>query len=496
MANDSLLKGLQTRFKSNGQTKGPKIIAPAKSYINTTQTTLRNKPYEGFTENMLAYLASNPLHISSQANWVNLSTSNYLQLAYLSNPVVNAVINILADAWANMKYKVRILKDDEIIALEDYDADGGKLKSLLLKPNPRESGFEWIKANRVNYGVFGNSFVYASVPIGAEIVGFDYQMISVLNNLPPANLKTVITGAWLEATEMDEIVKHYELTNIDSSITEIATNKVWHTNTNNIRLDENFTLGRSKLVALRDPISNIAGAYETRNVMIYKRGAIGFLSSEKAADGTGSIALDDREIDQVQKRMEIYGTMRDQYEHMILPLPMKYVRMAMSIKDLMVFEEIESDAVAISNAYGVPELLVKYYVKGATFENIATSERQLYDRTVIPDSKDFMFGLNNFFKTEESGIELLASFDHVAALQQNKKEESEVNSKNAETMRKAFFSGAVIYNDYLAALNLPDDPTIGLLRIWDLTPEQLLAIDAGKSPTQTTNTNSDGNEPD
>jgi len=303
MANNSLFKELINGTKQNGQFKTPSINLAQKSFINTTQATLRNKPQEGFTDRMLEFLLNNPIASSKNANFINLITNHQLQICYMTNPVVNAVINILADAWANIKYKVRILKTDEIIDLEDYDADKGKLKSLLLAPNPRESGFEWIKANRVNYNVFGNAFVYASVPVGAEIVGFNYEMISVLNNLPNDNLKTIITGAWLEATTMDEIVKNYELRNIDGSFRDIATNKVWHTNTTNIRLDQNFTLGRSKLVALRAPISNIAGAFETRNVMIECRGALGFLSSEKSGDGTGSIALDSNEIKQVQKRL-------------------------------------------------------------------------------------------------------------------------------------------------------------------------------------------------
>jgi len=368
---------------------GNKHPDAAKGFIPTSQTTLRNEPWKGATDKFIQFMCDNPLAVSKRGNWINVYNNTYLQECYLTNPIVNAVINIKADAWANMRYKIKDLSSGEIIPIDEYDADKGVLRKLLFKPNPRESGIEWRKAYKVNYAVFGNSYVYASVPIGAESF-FDYKMISVMNNLPPANLKTEITGKWLEATELSEIIKFYELTNIDGSKTELATNKVWQNNTTNIRLNENFTQGMSKLVALREPISNIFGAYETRNVMIYNRGALGFLSSDKAAEGLGSIALDDSEIDQVQSAMDKYGTMRGQYNHIVTPLPMKYVRMAMSVKDLMVFEEIESDAIAVSNAYGVPDILVKYYVKGATFENQAIAERKLYDSTIIPESTNIL----------------------------------------------------------------------------------------------------------
>ena len=148
----------------------------------------------------------------------------------------------------------------------------------------------------------------------------------------------------------------------------------------------------------------------------------------------------------------------------------------MTVKELMLFEEIESDAIAIANAYGVPELLAKYYLKGSTFENLDASEKRLYDSTIIPESKDFMVSLNNFFKTAEHGIELLGSFNHLKVLQSNQKEEAETTKLNEQAAVSAFKIGAIIYNDYLRALDLPKDTSIGELRVWDLTAEQLQAI--------------------
>ncbi|MGR3218471.1 MAG: phage portal protein [Candidatus Anammoxibacter sp.] len=492
MAKENFFTGILKRVRTNGEVKDPAKLQGLKNYIPITPTT-RAKPYEGFTDQMLEYLCNNPIALNKQANWVNLYNNFYLMSCYESNPIVNAVINIKADAWANMRYLIKDLASEEIIPLSEYTADGSALQNLLFKPNPRENGVEWLKMYKTNYSVFGNSYVYASVPVGAEST-FDYTRISVMNNLPGANVKPIITGKWLEATTMEEIIRFYELTNIDGSKTEIDTCKVWHTNEANIRLDVNFTQGVSKLVGLREPISNIAGAYETRNVMIYNRGALGFLSSEKVADGLGSVAMDDVEIKQVQEAMDKYGTVKGQYNHIVSPLPMKYVRMAMSVKDLMVFEEVESDAVAVSNAFGVPEILLKYYIKGATFENQAASERRFYDSTIIPETKDFMIGLNEFLKTKDKGIEILGSFDHVAALQTNKKDEAETDSKNGATRLKAFMSGAIVYNDYLKVLNLPEDTEFGELRVWDLDEDKRSAIGAGQ--VTITNTVNNGTQND
>jgi len=175
--------------------------------------------------------------------------------------------------------------------------------------------------------------------------------------------------------------------------------------------------------------------------------------------------------------------MEDQHHLLISAQPLKYQKMAMSVKELMLFEEIESDAIAIANSYGVPELLAKYYLKGGTFSNLDASEKRLYDSTIIPESKDFMVGLNNFFNTRELGIELIGSFDHLNILQINKKDEAQTNKIKGETALSAFKVGAITYNQYLAALDMPVDPKIGELRIWDLDESQRSAISSSSTKT-------------
>lgn len=407
--------------------------------------------------------------------WKNLSELIYLLDCYYENPVVQAVINIKAEAFANIRFKVKDLKTGEEIPLEDYDKDGGKLHNLIGQPNPLQSTYEWLRQMKVNYEVFGNAYVYASLPIGWEN-RFTYRDINVLNNLPPYCMTKVLTGKWLDATKKDEIIANYVFNGFNGNKKPINTNSILHLNNVNIKFDQSFTDGKSDLLALQKPISNIIYAYESRNVLIRKRGALGVLTSEKKDDVMGSLPMDDKEIKAVQDAFKNYGLLDDQFSHIISPMPLKYQRMAMSVKELMLFEEIEADAIAVAVAKGVPELLVKYYVKGGTFENMDASEKRLYDSTIIPESQDFMVGVNNFLKTKEMGIKLLGTYDHLNVLQENKKEEAETNSEKERTALSAFKIGAIVYDDYLNAIGMPSDPAIGSKRIWDLDEKQLAAL--------------------
>ncbi|MBO0323469.1 phage portal protein [Muricauda sp. CAU 1633] len=413
--------------------------------------------------------------------WRDLSTMKYLLDCYQENPVVQAIINIKAEAFANIKFSVKDLKSGEILPLEEYTSDKGKLQSLLSSPNPLQSTYEWLRQHKVNREVFGNGYVHASVPIGYEKGRFTYRDINVMNNLPPYCVTPVLTGKWLSATEKSEIIKEYRLEKQNGKHESLPVSTVMHTNNVNILHNENFTQGASELVALAAPITNIDKAFESRNVLIRKRGALGAWTSDKKDEAMGSVPLRDEEKEQVQEDFKKYGLLDDQWQQIITSHPLKWQSTAMKVKDLMLFEEIEADAIAISNSFGVPELLAKYYLKGSTFNNLDASEKRLYDSTIIPESKDFMVALNNFLNTKEHGIELLGTYDHLNILQENKKEEAETRRTNQETALAAFRIGAITYNDYLNAIGLPNNPKIGEKHIWELEENMLRAIGVLKS---------------
>ena len=410
------------------------------------------------------------------ADFISFDSPVKLLNSYKSNPIVNAVINIKANAFSNFRFKIEDLKTNELFYLKD--APDSNIKKLLTKPNPWQTSTEWKKMCKIHEGVFGNVYLYGSLPSGFTNIKFSGDNVSVLNFLPPYLTKPIITGNWLDATELDEIVKEYHFTDVLRSnyLNKIPTKQVFHMNEPNITYDTQFVKGVSKLLSLSKPISNIDKAYESRNVLIKRRGALGYLTSDRKSGDLGTLPLQDDHIEQIQDAYSKYGLLDNQYGLMILNQPVKYQEMGKSVKDLMLFEEVESSAITISNAFGVPELLTKAYVNGGTFENLGASERRLYDSTIIPETEIFIDGLNDFLKTEELGLKIHASFEHVKVLQNSKKEESETNQTNEQTALSSFKIGAFTYNQYLQAIGQPNDTEIGEKRIWDLQPNQIAAI--------------------
>jgi len=406
------------------------------------------------------------------ASWSSLSTSLALLNCYNKNPIANAVINIRAIAKSNMRYDVKDLGTGEIIPLDEYIKDGGKLKDLLARPNPLQSNKEWVKQHSVNSDVFGNGYSYASVPTGFEN-SFTYKEINVLNNLPPYLISPVLTGKWLDQTELTEIISQYELRSLNGIIRKFNPNVILHTNNVNIEFDQNFTRGVSKLIALEKPLSNIDIAYEAINVLSKNKGALGMITSD-AKDGTaGSIPLHDSDIEQVQDAWKKYGMTEGQYSFFISKQPLKFQKMSIPMKDMLLYEQISTSGVAVCNAYGVPESLVRYYIKkGSLGTDSNVDEKRFYDSTIIPESNEDMISLNNFFKTKDLGIELIGTFDHLKVLQKNQKEEATTNKINEARAMSAFKIGSITYGTYLQESNLPPNDKIADKTIFDLTDEE------------------------
>lgn len=433
---------------------------------------------KGFTDNNRYVAQYAHMLLDDYTAYNNLSSKIEQARCYKLNPILNSVLNILADAHANVRYKVRDLNSGELFDINDFVKDGGKLNKLLNNPNPIQSGSELNKQFSINYSVFGNAYEYASVPVGYEDV-YGYEDIRVLNNLPPVCVEPRVTGDFLDATNIDEIITSYCYDDLKGSKREINPKVVMHMNEANIDHDLCFTQGVSKLVSLQVPLSNIQLAFEARNIQIKRRGASGILSSDKKDEGLGTISLTPNEQKELQdKYKSTYGGLSHQNDIIISPNPMRYIDMSKKTRDLMLLEEVESSAIVVCNAFGVPIDLVRYYIKngGLSDENNA-NEKRLYDSTVIPQSEDRIKNLNRFLKLKEKGIELVGSFDHVKVLQANQKEEAEVEKVCSETCINDFKVGLITYGQLAIERGVElEDKKLEKLYIWDLEEDQLRAI--------------------
>ena len=69
------------------------------------------------------------------------------------------------------------------------------------------------------------------------------------------------------------------------------------------------------------------------------------------------------------------------------------------IENLKVFEEVTEDFFKIVDAYAVPQDLFASN-KGVTFQNQKQAEKRFYESTIIPETAEWIGGINGYFETE------------------------------------------------------------------------------------------------
>jgi len=413
------------------------------------------------------------------------SKYNYtaLENEYGKNPVLAAVINLKADYLSNASISVKDVKTGEIITNKDYKRNKSidpivkEMFRIINNPNPLESTKEFLSILSIFKDVFGNSYIYGNSATDSVNIRDIGHMWSVW----PQYMKPVLGGKYFDAYELESILKGWEW-QWGQYKKDFNTNEILHRKEPNVRLKttNDLVLGESRQISLYWPLTNIDVAYESRNAIAMDRGMRAIIASTNKDGNLGSVPMDDEEKREVQEDLvgdDGYGFRLGQKQFMVTRQNVSVHTIDQDVRKLGLLNEIASDAMIVAERYGVPEILIKLYLKGATFENQESSERRMYQNTTIPEANDLMEDLNVWLKTRDFGYEYIISFDHIPVLQENLKDRSEIN-KNINTVQKElFFAGAITYNEWMQRLGYNAiDEAWAKKRITEMSEEEIKII--------------------
>lgn len=361
--------------------------------------------------------------------------------AFEEVPEVNAVINRDAAMFSNMKIKVVDKNGEEIQDKEVED--------LIKRPNWYQAQKEFVRQTRILRNVYGNEFIYFFRPTGL-------RKIKSLNTIPSNLIKVRYksnTPYFDHLERPDELI--YEV-NINGRYQVIE--DILHLNDNNISIDkvndESFFVGQSKLKALAAPINNIRDAYESRGVIIRKRGALGILTNG-SKDGIGSsMPIDGNEKEELQKEYKGYGTLKNQDQLIITNLDLKWQQMAQNEpKKLGLFEEVKEDFMKLIDAYGHP-LELYASVTGATFENQEQAIKNVYVNSIIPAANEWISAISKEIYGDDDNRNIVAAYDHLPIFQEDLNEKSEQFSKTVTALTMAMQNEGITLDEYKEQLQI------------------------------------------
>lgn len=330
---------------------------------------------------------------------------------YIDIPELRAVINKRATMMASNEPKL-------------YDAKGNLVEShwlldLINTPNATQS---W---GDVVYSISVQDALYSNVVCYSPKRSFDIRNLFV--PLPANNITINLSGKKLKQMDKENLIDSFIFTYDDGTKERIEWEDAIYLTTAD---GMNIVKPISRIDSLKFPLSNIMASYKKRNVLLENIGAIGILSAQQNDLG-GAIPMTPEERGKIQR--DWYKRQKD--ELIITEANVNWQPMSYPTKDLLLFEELTEDKLALIDAYGLNYNLFSK-VEGATFTNVRDSIRMVYTDTIIPETQQIYNSLLSQFGLEKEGYYLEACFDHLPILQDDHKEKAEVMKIKAETLEK------------------------------------------------------------
>ncbi|MDR1913882.1 MAG: phage portal protein [Clostridiales bacterium] len=389
----------------------------------------------------------------------------------------------LFNSIAEIQMPVRLIIERALnaeIKLKNFDTDevlwnNKEISKLLSRPNEINAFYEFFSQIIGYYLVTGNTYIYSYLPgtMSDKLERWKRMIASYV--LPSHKVKIIYRNKpeLFQGADISEIVEKYRLSTGASSM-DFDPKNILNIHELNLSFDGEILKGKSRLESLKYPISNIMEAYEARNDIFAKRGALGFLTGRKT-DETGSVPLIESEKKQIRNSYyENYGFGDGKFPVGIIDVPIDFVNVGVSIRELEPFKETLEDAKTIFNTFGVPDFFVPGNTS-STYNNIESAEKSLYQDTVIPLVNRIVESLNEWLGLEgkiesaakgRKGTYLYADFSDITWLQEDKRKEAETNRIKDDIALKRFNAGAITYNRMLVMMG-EEEVADGDYYVWD-----------------------------
>jgi hypothetical protein len=332
-------------------------------------------------------------------------------ILYREIPELEAVINRYAKMVASAN-PVLVDKDGNINKKHWFNA-------IIDRPNAVQTWGYFMYMVAVNKAVTSNVLIFA--PKKA------FNRVTSITPIAWNNVRLISTNKSLDQIDRKGIISHFEMPKDYKSFNDKFEVKdvIYFCEPDGI----NLVNTNSRLEALKFPLSNIAQQYKKRNVLLSNLFTLGVLSS-KATDGISALPLNANDKKQYREDMKkTHGG-----EVMISDKPLQFDPMTFPVKDLMLFEELTADKVALIDAYGLnTNMFGSAEGKGSTFSNVEMGERQAYNSTIIPDTEIFYDEITRQLGLDKEGVFLKPDFTHISVMKgdENKRAQELVNKASA-----------------------------------------------------------------
>lgn len=366
-----------------------------------------------------SYQYNNRVLGTKQAVWIDTYQA---YKHYIEIPELRTVIDKRAEMMSAAKPKL-YNRDGEIV-------ENHWVIDLINQPNPTQSWNDIVYSLSVNDALYSNAFAYCPKR--------SFGIRNLLVPLPSDKMEVHLSGKKLKQMDKSGLIDAYTLHYDDETLEKLNVNDVIYLMTND---GLNMVNPVSRLDSLKYPLSNLKATYHKRNVLLENIGAIGILTAQNNDLG-GAIPMTPEEKRGIQQ--DWYRRSKD--ELIITESNVSWQPMSFPTKDLMLFEELTADKLAIIDVFGL-----NYYIfsqeQGATFSNVRDGIRMAYTNTIIPETETMYKNIGSQIGLEEEGLFLVPDFTHINVLQDDQEKMASTLRVRAEALNKIMDAGVSLTDE-------------------------------------------------
>jgi len=327
-----------------------------------------------------------------------------------------------------------------------YDKDGNEITEhwfldMVKHPNATQSWSDVVYSLSVNDALYSNAFAYCPLR--------SMNVRNLFVPLPSNKIQIQTSGKTLKQMDLDGLVDSYKFLYDDGESEDLTVEDVIYLATTD---GMNIIKPTSRIDALKFPLSNIKASYHKRNVLLENIGAIGILSAQNADIG-GAIPMTPEEKKAIQK--DWFNRSKD--EIIITESQVNWQSMSYPTRDLMLFEELNADKMAIIDAYGMNANLFSSE-KGSTFTNVQDSIRMVYTDTIIPETQQMYDTICHQLGLDKEGIRIEASFNHLPVLQSDELTEYQALNSKATAYNLLLQDGVITKEQFATEFGFELEP--------------------------------------
>jgi len=385
------------------------------------------------------------------ASWIGLQSPMMQLWAYDFCFPLASVVDRLAEA--DITGIIEILratgKGKENFATNDWAV---QMKRLMANPNPLQTWEQF----RGQQTAFKKIFGYCPV-VPIQRSGFGPEYSSTMWNIPPWLFTAVPTGDLLYQTDLSGIVKEYRVSLGGHSYTLRPEDVMILEDSFMIDHRRSYILPQSRLIGLDMAVSNLCAAMEADNVLLRKRGPLGFISLSPKGDATSPLPLDPNAKEELQEDLQKYGTNFSQFQYVISKNAATWNPMSFDVKELGTKETVIAAAKAVCHRFGFPWVL--FEDSDSTYSNQESAHKKFYDNNVIPNSNRDLAKYSQFFKAAENNCKICSNYSHLSVFQEDSLNEGRARAYLDQGLQIEYQNDIITLNQWLEALEMETVPT-------------------------------------